>query len=590
MRYTELKNSLELKDRPIEELIKEIHNNDTEQREVIFSNEKRIIVEAPAGCGKTKTMTSKIMYLLSKNLVPNPKKILGLTFSVNAAYKMKKEIKTVLSDILGNSVTDRVVITNYHGFCRHVLSKYGYLIDRKLLNINKLVGFNEDNMENLVNSFKLSSGDAEYISNISKFIKEADMQAFKYIDRYLALCSEYILPYGYIPFNAIIMFAIKLFNEYATLREFYQKLYSYIIVDEFQDTNILGYELLRLLVAESTSLLIMGDPLQQIYGFIGAIPNIMDKAKKEFQMKKISFKKNYRFKDNKKLLCLDNIIRENAKNNPKIRRSLQIDLIYTNKPEEESLKIVELIKELLKNHLNSRVAILIRQRSRNSDLLLDALNKKGIPYFYALFSEEDKDYIKFHSDALGKLVKIDKFNKKTARDFVKGCYNNIKLGDVKIKDSLTKLLEVFIFKGLFGEFNHLNNEEKMELLKDVLDNRSLRHGLEYLDEQIVLATVHSAKGLEWDYVILPDMEQYVFPSWRGLCQYCKNKSSCKKYDGDISKFYEELSVFYVACTRAKKDIFFSASQWRINYKKQEMKSEISCFLRMQGLSFQCSKI
>ena len=590
MQYTGLKNSLELEDRPIEELIKEAHNNDAEQLEVIFSNEKRIIVEAPAGCGKTRTMTSKILYLLSKNLVPNPKKILGLTFSVNAAYKMKKEIKTVLSDILGNLVNDRVVITNYHGFCRYVLSKYGYLIDRKLININKLVGFNEDNVKNLVNSFEVNLRDAEFISDIPKFVKDADTQAFKYMDRYLALCSKYILPYGYMPFNAIIMFAIKLFNEYPRLREFYQKLYSYIIVDEFQDTNILGYELLKSLVAGSTSLLIMGDPLQQIYGFIGAIPNIMDRAKEEFKMKKFSFRKNYRFKDNKKLLRLDNIIRENAKNNPKIMKALQIDLIYTNKPEEEYLRIAKLLRKLQEEYPNKKIAILIRQRSKNSDLLLNTLDKEGIPFFYALFLEEDKDYIKFHSDALGKLVKIGNFNKKTAQDFVKRCYDNIKLGDIKIKDSLTKLLEVFIFKGLFGEFNYLNNEEKMELLKDVLDNRSLRHGLEYLDEQIVLATIHSSKGLEWDYVILPDMEQYVFPSWHGLCQHCKNQYSCNKYDGDISKFYEELSVFYVACTRAKKDIFFSASQWRINYKEQVMKSEISCFLRMEGLSFQCSKI
>jgi len=580
MQYAKPKNFPRSINKTIEEFIKDLHSNDVEQLEVIFSNEKRIIVEAPAGCGKTRTMTSKIMYLLSKNLVPNPKKILGLTFSVNAAYKMKKEIKTTLFDILGSSINDRVVITNYHGLCRQILSKYGYLIDRKLLDINNLIGFNEEKTEDLVHLFNLKYEYAEFISNIPKFIKEANGKAFDYMDEYLRLCKEFILPRGYIPFNAIIMFTIKLFNEHIKLQEFYQKLYPCIIVDEFQDTNILGYELLKLLISESTSLLIMGDPLQQIYGFIGAIPNIMERAKKEFKMKKISFNKNYRFKDNEKLLLLDNTIRKNVKHNPETEKTLQIDLIYTKESEEEYYKIVELVKKFFEEDPDCRVAILIRQRNKNSDLLLNTLKENKIPYFYALFSEEDRDYIKFHLEALKKLIEISRLTKKTLKIFLEKCRNDIRLEDTRIKDSLIKLLEAFVFKGLFGEFNYLSSEEKREVLGDALENRSLRYGLEFLDEQLIVVTVHSAKGLEWDYVILPDMEQYSFPSFKGLCKYCKNHSSCEKYDGETSKFYEELSVFYVACTRAKRDIYFSASKERINYKGQRRGVNISCFLKI----------
>lgn len=76
----------------IENRIKVLHCGDEKQLEVIFSDAQRLLVEAPAGYGKTKTMISKIAYMLACNELPNPKKILALTFSVNAAYKIKKDV------------------------------------------------------------------------------------------------------------------------------------------------------------------------------------------------------------------------------------------------------------------------------------------------------------------------------------------------------------------------------------------------------------------------------------------------------------------------------------------------------------------
>lgn len=85
--------------------------------------------------------------------------------------------------------------------------------------------------------------------------------------------------------------------------------------------------------------------------------------------------------------------------------------------------------------------------------------------------------------------------------------------------------------------------------------------MEFLNTSIIISTVHAAKGLEWDYVILPDMEKDSFPNWYGLCGRCKNGNDCNfVMTKDIEKsFFEELSVFYVAVTRAKKQVFFTAS-------------------------------
>ena len=86
----------------LEEIIRKKHSGDEEQLEFIFSDDKKIIVTAPAGCGKTTAMVSKIARELSVGHIPANKKVLAMTFSVNAAMKIKDSLKTLLPDLVVN--------------------------------------------------------------------------------------------------------------------------------------------------------------------------------------------------------------------------------------------------------------------------------------------------------------------------------------------------------------------------------------------------------------------------------------------------------------------------------------------------------
>jgi DNA helicase-2/ATP-dependent DNA helicase PcrA len=110
--------------------IQEKHGDDESQLAVIFSAHDRILVEAPAGYGKTSTMVSKIAYMIATQKIPHPKRLLALTFSVNAAYKIKKDVSAQVPELLRYGgldvdVRDKVKVSNYHGFSRNVLRKYG---------------------------------------------------------------------------------------------------------------------------------------------------------------------------------------------------------------------------------------------------------------------------------------------------------------------------------------------------------------------------------------------------------------------------------------------------------------------------------
>ncbi len=146
------------------------------------------------------------------------------------------------------------------------------------------------------------------------------------------------------------------------------------------------------------------------------------------------------------------------------------------------------------------------------------------------------------------------------------------------------MLRIFWDK-FFIDFPFLSQDEKIGLITDTFEHNGLKQYVEFVSANIVISTVHAAKGLEWDFVILPDMEQDLFPNWSGLCNSCEFKTVCnlKITEQNKDQFLEELSVFYVAVTRARKQVFFTGSKTQLDYYNNQSPKNISCFLKLPGI-------
>ena len=183
--------------------------------------------------------------------------------------------------------------------------------------------------------------------------------------------------------------------------------------------------------------------------------------------------------------------------------------------------------------------------------------------------------------------RITKLNLKRFYNKVQQAY---KKQNLPVIQSLLDLLKIFLDR-LTDQYYFLTNEDKIIFILDAFENRALKQQMEYVEKNIILSTIHGAKGLEWDYVILPDMEQYVFPNYFSLCGQCNfnhnriHNGFCQfVYDERIERqFLEELSVFYVSVTRAKKDVCFSSSKRRLDYSGEERDTYVSCLLSLPGI-------
>ncbi|MFN4220472.1 MAG: UvrD-helicase domain-containing protein, partial [bacterium] len=455
----------------LEKIIQE-HKKDKEQLEVIESNEKRLIVEAPPGYGKTKTMISQIAYILASGKLPNPKKILVLTFSVNAAYKIKKDILDLYKEhaIEYHKLNRSIFITNYHGFCRRFLNLYGYLISESLRDINKFKTFDDNNTDRLTSIEGITDEMARFVDEFNKKIKEAKEEFIKSIEEYnknekvIKLIEEYneiVLKYiqNQLPFNAILTLTIEILKEKEKLKRFFHALYPIIMVDEFQDTNFLSLFLLCLLVGENTSLYLYGDPLQRIYGFIGAIPNLMERSMEHFKIeKKIEFKTNYRFRENKYMLDLEKTLRTAARNF-KESKSINVEIYLAPNQQQEANYICELVKNLLKEQ-EAKIAVLVRKRDGNTNEIVNALKSQNIDFFYALYSEEDEDYKKFHEKILEIFEKeLEKENYKLQKLMLNNIKRSYEITSHREEYlSLLELFELFWKEGVFGEYNFLETQ------------------------------------------------------------------------------------------------------------------------------------
>lgn len=578
----------------IKERIIEIHNGDQNQIEIVFDTADKVIVEAPAGCGKTKTMISKIAYMLITNYIESTKKILALTFSVNASYKIKKDVSEQLPNIIkcdyneAYRQTDKIVVSNYHGFCRKILAKYGFFIVEGNINFNTITA-----IQGTDKNLKEYGTDGEKLDFFKDFEDRIKINDQKYIqDNYLKYneyVKKYLLVNQKITYNAIILLTYELLIKNKIIKNFYQKFFPIVFIDEFQDTNCIAWMLIKEIIGKSTKAILMGDSLQRIYGFIGAVPNLMEIAENEFNMRKFKLSTNYRFKENKDMLLLDKNIRLNAlqKNNPSIKEISNPNIIITDNQEKEAEWICTKVSDISKE---GKVAILTRNgiKDYNVQKIKEKLDRNNIQYFFALFTDEDPEYIKFHEVCLNKFNILIKERQvvtpKILKQLVNAIENYYKETDNLIK-SLTKLLGIFCDR-IFDDYAQFSIEEKIRLIRESFENFALRQNMDKVDEKIILSTIHASKGLEYDNVILTDNEKETFPTYY-ICRECyqENKNNCcvNTFNSKNEKqFLEELSVFYVGFTRAKEKVYFTMSKKGLA-KWGETSKIGSCFLKLNGI-------
>lgn len=557
-------------------------------------------------------MISRIAYLFASGGIPNPKRILGLTFSVNAALKVKREVAEKLPVLIGSpnspvSLDEKVTITNYHGFCKSILKKYGYLVAdalRKDINLFRAIGALKNGQGNITPEWKviaytLTTDEQDHIIKVDSNIGHGILPESTDIKNYNDIIARKLMPLDYITHNAVILLVLEIFERFAEVKKFYQNYYPLIVVDEFQDTNCIAWSLLEAIISEQTQLIFLGDPLQRIYGFIGALPDIMNTVAGRYGMTKVALSKNYRFRNNPEMLKLDKNIRENAascfSSTISVDATAKLPAFWGINQQAEAQQVVSKVQELMNDGTN-KIAILFRGRNKNVEIIEAELADKKVPYFYGMFTDEDVEYVDFHNKCQEMFIKRFGKSKSITKKALAAFSDNVKkaygLAAGKTTTSLFRLLDALAEK-VSIDYSNLLSEDKYSLLLDIFENRQLKQAMEYVDSQVILSTVHGAKGLEWEYVVLADLERWVFPGYY-VCNDCSNKFDALTKPlcslprpplpvGFLDLALDELSVFYVGITRARKQVFVSASATRLDCNGAEKNSVFSCMASINGI-------
>ena len=113
---------------------------------------------------------------------------------------------------------------------------------------------------------------------------------------------------------------------------------------------------------------------------------------------------------------------------------------------------------------------------------------------------------------------------------------------------------------IFTKHNYLSSDEKVSFIYDTLDGNALKQSIGDVENKIVITTVYAAKGLEWEYIILPDFEQYTYPNYYGMCQFCNNQENCditidNNSRRELLDGFSTKSVFFMSLPLGQKLIF-----------------------------------
>lgn len=274
-----------------------------EQINAVETVEGPLLVLAGAGSGKTRVVTYRIANLLEIGV--SPSKILGVTFTNKAAGEMKERVKSLTQS--------QVLICTFHSLGARVLREsihaLGYKNDFTIYDeedVKKLLkacldelGIKDKKMEpkafkSLISQAKNNLQGPEECSDYSgnSPLEEAFPSVYA---RYQSRLQEY----NALDFDDLLFLTAKLFKEHPEVLENYQNRWQFLLVDEYQDTNGAQYEIVRMLVAKSQNICVVGDPDQSIYSWRGAnIKNILNFENDFPGAKVVRLERNYRSRSN----------------------------------------------------------------------------------------------------------------------------------------------------------------------------------------------------------------------------------------------------------------------------------------------------
>lgn len=363
------------------------------QKEAVLHTEGPLLILAGAGSGKTKVVTHKIAYLIEEKGI-FPGNILAITFTNKAANEMKERVGRLLSERV-----EDMWISTFHSSCVRILrrdiDKIGYnrsfsIYDRD----DQITLIRECIKERNLN--KEMYKESTILAQISK-LKDDMVEPDKYINEnykelYLrnvgelyALYEKKLRQYNALDFDDLLIKAVVLLKENPSVLDYYQRKFKYVFVDEYQDTNKVQYELVKLLSDRHQNICVVGDPDQSIYSWRNAdITNILDFEKDFKNSTTVLLEQNYRSTKN----ILNGANKVIKKNYSRKEKNLWTDnpkgepIIYEglSNSEEEVHFVAENIQEQMgKGYKLQDFAILYRTNAQ-SRLFEEGFMRRSIPY------------------------------------------------------------------------------------------------------------------------------------------------------------------------------------------------------------------
>lgn len=278
------------------------------QKEAVLHTEGPLLVLAGAGSGKTRVLTHRIAHLIENKKV-TPWSILAITFTNKAAAEMRERVGNLVGE---NTVRD-MWISTFHAMCVRILrrnsEKLGYgryftiydTADQKAVikEVMKMLNLNEKNYPVSSVLGTISSQKNQYITAEEFAASAGDDYKNKMIAKIYAHYQKKLRENDAMDFDDLLLNTCILFRDHKDVLEFYQDKFRYILVDEYQDTNGVQYQLVQLLAKKYKNLCVVGDDDQSIYGWRGAdISNILDFERDFDNAAVIRLEQNYRSTQN----------------------------------------------------------------------------------------------------------------------------------------------------------------------------------------------------------------------------------------------------------------------------------------------------